>query len=257
MSARHIIIEGIDGTGKDTQLQMLHTNVQTYGKVPYFLRTPTGGNDPGLPQNEQTQYGEMLRKAWQEISEHGMDPSVAHLMTSPLFLTDMISLDRKVWGSNSESRGELTPYDLEEHEHHAAWLRKENEEIDRTFVIQSRSWASTYAYQFNSPEVQQLALVAAEKLKAPDLWIWLDQPVEVTMNRIKRRAEGAGAGGKVQQSLYEKGDRLLKTQEAFENLFEHNWNDVEYGPVMRVWADRPAEEIHKEIMVHIRAHGIL
>lgn len=258
LMAKHIIIEGIDGTGKDTQLQMLYTNVQTLGYMPQFLRTPTGGDDSQLDQFATTRYGDELRHCWEEIQNYGMDQSVAHLMTSPLFLADMISLDRKIWGTNAKTPGKLSPYDLDEKVDADVlqYRRMQNAEFDRTFVIQSRSWASTYAYQFNSSTVQKLALEAAEKLKKPDLWIWLDHPVEQTMKRIERRAKGQTGAGKTQQALYEKGDRLLKTQEAFDELFNLKWKE-EYGPVVRINAHAYADMVHADIMHHIRKHVTL
>jgi thymidylate kinase len=254
--AKHIIIEGIDGTGKDTQLQMLYHVVPTAGYRPYFLRTPTGGDEGGIPQGAVTEYGAVLRKAWADISSYGINHDVAHLLTSPIFLADMIDLDRRVWGTNTPGGGALQYPNEAEFQEEPKYAQRCKDKIDRTFVIQSRSWASTYAYQFNSPEVQALALAASKKLKPPDLWIWLDHDVSVTMKRIESRAAGATGNAKSQQSLYEKGDRLLHTQKAFADLFANKWQPA-YGPWVRIQADQEPERVHLSIMAELRGRGIL
>jgi thymidylate kinase len=242
MLPKHVIFEGIDGTGKDTQIEMLALNAQTKGKEVLFLRTPTGGRDEGfLRQWHTTPSGQLLRKMWSYYpvgDEDGYDPEFIHAMTGPIFLADMFELDARCW--------------------HTGWnppkgAKPEVQEPSKNFVIQSRSWASTYAYQHNQPQTQNAALAAAEVLKAPNVWIYLHQDIQITLDRIAARAVGGKA---VQEGLYEREGRLRKTKETFEQLFLKNWEES-YGEVLWIRADQPAQDVHSDIMTGLTARGIL
>jgi len=245
--AKHVIFEGIDGTGKDTQIEMLALKVKTLGKKVLFLRTPTGGPQEGsLSQWHKTKSGELLRLMWRMYPAVGNSKypecvaEYVHQMTGPVFLADMFELDHYCWGTGAvESRDEET---------YKEWA-------SRNFCIQSRSWASTFAYQHNQFQTQMAALAAGRTLKSPDVWIYLHQDIQITLDRIAARA--AQGGKDVQSGLYEKEGRLRATKEAFENLFHESWEDKNYGPVIWIRADQPAEDVHKDIVTALTDRDIL
>lgn len=241
MLPKHVIFEGIDGAGKDTQIEMLANNARTTGKEILFLRTPTGGAQEGsLAQWHTTKSGELLRYMWARYPTDAFVPEFVHQMTGPVFLADMFELDAKCWGT-----GTIEP-DRGDHQEEFA---------SSHFCIQSRSWASTYAYQHNQPQTQRAALRAGMQLKSPDVWIYLHQDIQITIDRINARSE---RGGKpVQAGLYEKEDCLRKTKESFEELFHEKWDEALYGEVVWIRADQPAEDVHKDIMTALKERGIL
>lgn len=251
MYPNHVIFEGIDGTGKDTQIEMLAQNVRTTGKDVLFLRTPTGGPQEGsLEQWQTTKSGQLLRQMWRDYPASVFFAEYVHQMTGPVFLADMFELDAKCWGTGRKPDDEK-PRGFSE----IGWCLDPDEDApSRYFCIQSRSWASTYAYQHNQPQTQRAALRAGMTLKSPDIWVYLHQDIQITLDRITKRAAG---GKEIQAGLYEKKDRLRKTKETFEQLFHEKWDDALYGPVIWIRADQPAEDVHKDIVTALKARGIL
>jgi len=249
---KHVIFEGIDGTGKDTQIEMLALKVKTLGKDVLFLRTPTGGPQEGsLEQWQSTESGQLLRKMWRAYPTSRYEAEYIHKITGPVFIADMLELDTKCWGT-----AQIQPEDDDRQRGWdcCGWVTYADEDAaSRYFCIQSRSWASTFAYQHNQKATQNMALAIGEVMKSPDVWVYLHQPIETTLDRIKARAQG----GKSEMDLYEKGDRLLATKTAFEQLFHEKWDDAKFGQVIWIRADQPAEDVHKDIVTALTERGIL
>ena len=196
---KFIALEGIDGSGKSTQLGRLVQRLTGLGVDCRATREPTG-----------RPVGALIRQAL--TGQIPLDPRVI----AALYAADRI--DHLVNGED----GLLS-------------------QVDRGItVVTDRYYFSSYAY--HSVDMDMDWVIRANSVSAgllrPTLTVFLDVPVEMAMERIRR--------GRDHKELFEKEDRLRKTRalyfEAFGRLKETETVAVvdgcgpEDGVEERIWA---------------------
>ena len=194
---KFIALEGIDGSGKSTQIGRLVERLTGQGIVCHATREPTG-----------RPVGVLIRQAL--TGQTPLDPRVI----AALYAADRI--DHLVNGEDGlialVERG-IT-------------------------VVTDRYYFSSYAY--HSVDMDMDWVIGANSVSAgllrPTLTVFLDVPVELAMERIRR--------GRDHEELFEKEDRLRKTRamyfEAFERLRETETVAVVDG-------GRPEDEVEERI----------
>lgn len=164
---RFIVLEGIDGCGKTTQLKLLAQALSDLGENISLTCEPTKG-----------EIGELIRRCLR--GEIAFDPRTV----AALFAADRIE---HITGANGIAemlgRGDT--------------------------VICDRYYFSSYAYQgadLSLERVMELNRDAVALLR-PDLTVFIDIPVELSLERIQSR--GAPA------ELFERRDRLSLTRQLY------------------------------------------
>ena len=196
---KFIALEGIDGSGKSTQIGRLVERLTGRGITCHATREPTG-----------RPVGALIRQAL--TGQVSLDPRVI----AALYAADRI--DHLVNGGDG-----LTAL------------------VERGItVVTDRYYFSSYAY--HSVDMDMDWVIGANSVSAgllrPTLTVFLDVPVELAMERIRR--------GRDRVELFEREDRLRRTRalyfEAFERLKQTEAVDVVDGSgaqdevARRVWA---------------------
>ena len=196
---KFIALEGIDGSGKSTQIRRLAERLTEQGVACHATREPTG-----------RPVGTLIRQAL--TGQTPLDPRVI----AALYAADRI--DHLVNGED----GLLSL-------------------VERgVTVVTDRYYFSSYAY--HSVDMDMDWVIGANSVSAgllrPTLTVFLDVPVELAMERIRR--------GRDRVELFEREDRLRKTRalyfEAFERLKKAETVAVVDGSgtedevAQRVWA---------------------
>ena len=172
---KFIALEGVDGSGKSTQIERLVKRLTERGIACHATREPTG-----------RPVGALIRQAL--TGQVPLDPRVI----AALYAADRI--DHLVNGED----GLLSL-------------------VERGItVVTDRYYFSSYAY--HSVDMDMDWVIGANSVSAgllrPTLTVFLDVPVELALERIRR--------GRDHVELFEKEDRLRKTRalyfEAFERL---------------------------------------
>lgn len=188
-----IVFEGIDGTGKSTQIQLLAKMLQAQGTEVVCSFEPTRGP-----------WGMRVREAAIANERLSMEEEI-----------DCLLQDRR------EHVKQLIKPALER----GAW------------VLLDRYYLSMMAYQGASgAKVEQIREANEDFAPIPDLAIWLDQPVDVSLSRMESRGEARDA--------FENEQFLLKVASIYSNM-EMPW-------LHRVDADVPVAEVHEAIKNLIR-----
>ena len=172
---KFIALEGIDGSGKSTQIGRLAERLTEHGIICHTTREPTG-----------RPVGALIRQAL--TGQAPLDPRVI----AALYAADRI--DHLVNGEDGLV-----------------------ELVERGItVVTDRYYFSSYAYHSVDMEMDWVIganSVSAELLR-PTLTVFLDVPVELALERIRR--------GRDRMELFEEENRLQKTRalyfEAFERL---------------------------------------
>lgn len=192
-----IAFEGIDGSGKSTQIDLLGKYLKKMGRDVFVTCEPS-----------DFRVGKMIRE----------------------YLRGEIKGDNRVIAA-------LFVADRLEHilDENNGMLKKRNE---GAVVLTDRYYFSSYAYQSVDMPMEWIinANSEAAKLMRPDVTIFLDISPEAAMDRIRN--------GREETELFENKERLKATRENYFEAFERLKNSEK---VEIVNADRPAEEIHKDI----------
>ena len=196
---KFIALEGIDGSGKSTQIKRLADRLTAQGVTCHVTREPTG-----------RPVGALIRQAL--AGQTPLDPRVI----AALYAADRI--DHLVNGEDGL----------------AALVER------GVTVVTDRYYFSSYAY--HSVDMDMDWVIGANSVSAgllrPTVTVFLDVPVELAMERLRR--------GRDPEELFEKEDRLRQTRalyfEAFERLRETETVAVVDGSgpedevAQRVWA---------------------
>lgn len=192
-----IAFEGIDGSGKSTQIDLLGKYLKKMGRDVFVTCEPS-----------DFRVGKMIRE----------------------YLRGEIKGDNRVIAA-------LFVADRLEHilDENNGMLKKRNE---GAVVLTDRYYFSSYAYQSVDMPMEWIinANLPAAELMRPDVTIFLDISPEAAMDRIRN--------GREETELFENKERLKATRENYFEAFERLKNSEK---VEIVNADRPAEEIHKDI----------
>ena len=190
---RLIVFEGIDGTGKSTQIQLLAKDLEAKGHEVVCSFEPTRGpwgmrvrNAAGA--NERLPVDEEIQCLLQDRRDH-----VKQLISPAL------------------ARG--------------AW------------VLLDRYYLSMMAYQGASgANVEQIRDMNEEFAPIPDIAIWLDQPLEESLQRMNTRG----------------ADRDAFEREEFLNKVASIYSQMEMPWIHRIEADLDIQEVHEQIRELIR-----
>lgn len=150
MSGRFITFEGIDGSGKSTQLRLLAANLRARGRDVITTREPGG-----------TELGRQLREAFLETHE-----KVAPMAELLAFAADRAQhVEYFIKPALAEGKVVIS-----------------DRYADATFAYQGAGRG------FPADKVNQVIALATGGLK-PDLTLFFDIPVEMAINRMSDRAE--------------------------------------------------------------------
>ncbi len=151
MTGKLITIEGVEGAGKSTQIQFIHDHLSQQGYDIVMTREPGG-----------TALGEQIRNIVLAPSESPMAVDTELLL---MFAARAEHLDKVIQPAVAAGK----------------------------WVICDRFVDATFAYQgagrqVPTPRIQQLADWTLQGLR-PDLTLLFDLPVEIGMQRVKKRQE--------------------------------------------------------------------
>lgn len=173
MNTKFIVFEGIDGAGKTTQITLLLKALEERG-----IKCKTTCEPTELPS------GKEIRRAL-----------AGELQKTPIEMAEMFSKDRELHNTHSEVGM--------------------NKMRDEGFtVISDRYYYSSLAYQGSVLGFDTVAALNLdnEKIKTPDICVFLDLSPEKSLERIGKRGEAT--------EIYENYDYLTKTRAMFFNVFE-------------------------------------
>ena len=204
-----IVFEGIDGSGTTTQAEMLKN---------YFLANKNNCHLTCEPSDGPI--GNMIRQAFKgrlNLSK-GKNP---YLIDGNLFDEQMAYL-----------------FAADRHDH----LYNEIDGVvklinDSVTVISTRYYFSSYAYHCTSDADFELVTNLNSRFPQPDLVIYLDNTVEISMNRMKNR---------VFKDEYENEKKLALVKHNYNKIFE-KYN----GEILRLDASDTIATIHSLIVKRI------
>ena len=203
MKKLFIVFEGIDGSGTSTQANLLKE---------YFLNTASKAAVTSEPSDGPI--GHLIRQ--------GMKKRVR-------FTDDIQRFD--------EQMAYLFAADRHDHLYN---------NVDGVFkllndgfhVISTRYYFSSLVYHCNSREEFGLVKKLNEKFPNPDLVIYLENSVDVSLSRIRNRSFA---------DIYENKDKLIKVKNNYEHVFSEY-----HGLFLRVNADEKIDVIHNTIINFIK-----
>ncbi len=172
---KFIVFEGIDGSGTTTQSELLKDYLLLQGEKAIVSPEPSDGI-----------IGKFIRNILQDKNlishqNQNFDEQMAYLFAADRY--DHLY---------NEKNGVFT-------------LIKNN-----YYVISTRYYFSSLAYNGNTPEEWQLIQTLNQKFPQPDLVIYLDIPVELSLERIKQRSL---------HEVYENKKKLTQVKENYFKIF--------------------------------------
>jgi len=200
MSAKYVVFDGMDGSGKGTQIELLK---QKLGSSVVFTREPGG-----------TPFAEEIRKLVRDNPLAGESTPLNNFL---LF-----------WAAREELQQNLVVPSLQSGKH----------------VISDRGDSSTFAFQIFGEQQRELIslfqvlrkqVFDLENRRAPDLYIFLDLPVQAARARVMRD---------VQREVTHFDERDISYYERVREGFRHfaKWSPVEF-----VDAAQSPQELHRSI----------
>jgi len=105
---------------------------------------------------------------------------------------------------------------------------------DGFHVISTRYYFSSLAYNCHTPEQFDFVSKLNHKFPNPDLVIYLDLPVEISLARIQERSL---------KEIYETKHKLTKVRENYQTIFSHYSDQL-----LILDATESKETIHKKII---------
>jgi dTMP kinase len=158
--ARHIVFEGLDGGGKDTTIALVQEWLEDTGRTVFRTRQPT---DHPVGQTCRG-FFDTAREIWPLDSDRAA-------FFGLMMMADMLH------------------HDHVEIKHELALHR----EYDKHWILQSRSWISTWCYQAKCEGIQtfiEKELIGLHRITTPQVVVFLKAPVDVCLERIRQRGEG-------------------------------------------------------------------
>lgn len=206
MKPMFIVFEGIDGSGTSTQAQLLAKYLEGVGHPAMVTTEPSTGP-----------VGNLIRQ--------GMKRRV-------LFTDDKEKFDHQM--------AYLFAADRHDHLHN---------DVDGVFklisegfsVISTRYYFSSFAYHCENREDFEFVKSLNNKFPEPDIVIYLDNPIQVSIKRMENRSH---------QDVYENEDKLTNVKNNYYKIFN------EYGGrFLQVRADLPEGEVHNSIIQYLMEEG--
>jgi dTMP kinase len=194
-----IVIEGIDGSGTTTQSELLKEYLLGKGRKAIVSPEPSEGI-----------IGRFVRSILQnkDLLNHGnqrFDEQMAYLFAA----------DR---------------YDHLYNQKNGVFKLIE----EGYYVISTRYYFSSLAYNGNTLQEWELIETLNHKFPQPDLVIYLDLPVEISLERMKDRSH---------KEVYENQAKLTKVRENYGKIFA-NYS----GKLLTIDGTKTFDEIHRQIV---------
>lgn len=206
MRGLFIVFEGIDGSGTSTQSTLLHEYIKNQGMRCHLTAEPSSGP-----------IGTLIRS--------GMSGRVMFSKGGNPFYSSADLFD--------EQMAYLFAADRHDHLYNPVdGVVKMLEE--GAIVISSRYFFSSYAYHCSSRSDYDFVKMLNSRFPNPDLVVYMDNAVDVSIDRISSRAVA---------DEYENKHKLEKVRENYLRLFD-GYN----GDLLRVDASDPVGEINKKIV---------
>ena len=203
MTGKFIVFEGIDGSGTTTQAELLKEYLLSIGIHTVTTTEPSSGP-----------IGNLIREGFKK---------------RVLFVEDEKLFD--------EQMAYLFAADRHDHLYN---------EVDGIFplnkrgvtTVSTRYFFSSLAYHVNSIEEYNFVKKLNEKFPLPDLTIYIDIPIDISLQRIALRAH---------QDTYENREKLIKVKENYKRVFEeYNEN------LLIIDGSKSIQEIHSIIKKYVK-----
>ena len=194
-----IVFEGIDSSGKTTQAELLKK---------YFLTTKEQAVIS--PEPSSGIIGNLIRQALKKRIVFNKDPNLFDQQMAYLFAADR-------------------------HDH----LYNDVDGVfkliqDNYHVISTRYYFSSLAYNCEDIEQYNFIKKLNDRFPNPDLTIYLDIPIEVSLSRLQERSL---------QEIYETKTKLTKVREQYQQIF------AEYdGNALTIDGTQEQQQIHRQIV---------
>jgi dTMP kinase len=194
-----IVLEGIDGSGKSTQAELLKQ---------YFLDRQESAIISSQPSNGII--GNLIRQALKQRIIFTKDPDLFDAQMAYLFAADR-------------------------HDH----LYNDIDGVFKSIasgwhVISTRYYFSSLAYNCHTPEQFDFVSQLNARFPNPDLTIYLDIPVDISLNRLQERS---------QIEIYETQAKLTKVRDNYQRIFSNY-----QGKILKIDGIKDAQIIHQEII---------
>ena len=209
-----IVIEGLDGSGKSTQLELLQQNLKNANIDCRSVSFPA----------YESQSSALVKMYLN--GEFGKKPDDVNAFAASVFYTvDRYASYKSVWGEYYNAGGTVVSgrYTTSNAVHQASKLP---EEEWKNFL----SWL--YDFEYNK--------IAIPK---PDKVIFLDMPIEVSQKLLSKRYEGDNSKKDIHESDTEYLDRCRKAA-----LFTANYSGWEIIPCSENGNARTIEDISKDVL---------
>ena len=198
-----IVFEGIDSSGKSTQAELLKTYFINRGEKSIISSEPSNGI-----------IGNLIRQALKQrifftSDRHLFDEQMAYLFAA----------DR--------------------HDHLYNDIDGVYKLIADNFnVISTRYYFSSLAYNCDTAEQFELVGKLNSKFPNPDLTIYLDLPVEISLSRLQERSL---------TEVYETKTKLTKVKQQYQQIFENY-----HGRAIAIDGTQDQQTIHQQIIDFIK-----
>ncbi|ACK69181.1 dTMP kinase [Gloeothece citriformis PCC 7424] len=206
MKKLFIVLEGIDGSGTSTQASLLQDYFINKGEKAVISPEPTSGV-----------IGKLIREAMQKPiicleDQQKFDQQMAYLFAA----------DRHYHLYN-DSDGVFKLI-----------------EKDQCHVITTRYYFSSLAYNCHTPEEFKFVSQLNERFPNPDLVIYIDLPVEVSLERLQERTI---------KDVYENREKLTQVRNNYHNIFSR-YN----GLILKIDGTETIIKINQNILKFVNTH---
>lgn len=201
-----IVFEGIDGSGTSTQAQLLAKYLGESGQPSIVTTEPSTGP-----------IGSLIRE--------GMKRRV-------IFSNDKEKFDHQMAYLFAADRHDHLYNDVD------GVFKLIN---DGNHVISTRYYFSSFAYHCENEDDFEFVRSLNNKFPEPDIVIYLDNPIQVSLKRMENRSH---------QDVYENEVKLTAVSNNYKRIFsEYN------GKLLQVKADLPVSEVHNSIIKFVIGGG--
>lgn len=206
MKPLFIVLEGIDGSGTSTQAKLLQNYFISHDQKAVLSPEPTEG-----------MIGKLIRQG----------------MQNPIFNIN-----------NSHHFDQQMAYLFAADRHHHLYNEIDGVfktiEQDHCHVITTRYYFSSFAYNGHTAEDWEFIKRLNHNFPQPDLVIYCDLPVEVSLLRIQDRST---------KEIYETQEKLTQVRQNYQKLF-NNYS----GLFLKVDATQSPHQIHQLIINYLQAN---
>ncbi len=199
-----IVFEGIDSSGKTTQAELLKKYLATTKEQAVISPEPSNGI-----------IGNLIRQALKQRIVFSKDQNLFDQQMAYLFAADR-------------------------HDHLYNDVNGVFKLIqDNYHVISTRYYFSSLAYNCDSIEQYNFIKKLNDRFPNPDLTIYIDIPIEVSLLRLQERSL---------QEIYETKTKLTKVREQYQKIF------AEYdGKAFAIDGTQDQQQIHQQIINRVKA----